>query len=160
MSSVNDILGKWIYMEVIDSMPDVEMVHCDTRDFHIFLSNNTDHTILPKILKSIKGNVEDYMFARSEILGCLAALENASGGNKKWRLLLMKGINGWTKYIRFIRYKDGYIACDRSYKPLTRKQLDADNVLPDRFEDIVKNQKSIPGEFTQLVKDNFWNLVN
>ena len=117
-------------MGVIDSMPDVNSVQCDTRGFHIFLSNVTAdaaNEIIKPLLEAAQSNIEDYMFKRSEILGCLAALENASGGKAKWRILRIIGIPGWLKYIRFIKYKDGYIAYDRNYNPLRRKNLNANN---------------------------------
>lgn len=130
------MINKWIYMEVIDAMPNVDLVQCNTRNFHIFLSNIADESlqeIIKALLDSIEGDVEDYMFARSEILGCLAALENASGGKAKWRILRIIGIPGWLKYINFVRYKDGYIAYDRNYNPLKRKDLDADNAYADNL---------------------------
>lgn len=129
--------NDWIYMEAIDKMPDVNIVHCDTRDFHIFLSQ-TKHVLesheefAERIVNKIKkGKPEDYMFARSEILGCLAALEANSGGKRKWRYLELKDIKGWTKYLRFVKYKDGYIACDREYVPLKRQWLNAENIIHD-----------------------------
>lgn len=134
------MLNTWIYMEAIDSMPDVEMVHCDTRDFHIFLndmSNSVLHIPLTAILDFIGGDVEDYMFARTEILGCLAALECATGGKTKFRVMRFKDTGdqhyGWVKYIRFVKYKDGYIACDRNFVPIRREWLDADNVYADNL---------------------------
>lgn len=121
--------NEWIYMEVLDAMPDINILHCDTRDFHVC---STDGDVnIEQILKQMTSPAEEYMFARTEILGCLSALENASGGKKHWRMLHIKSSQDWLKYIRFVKYKDGYIACDQHYSPLTRQQLDADNVLPE-----------------------------
>ena len=52
------MMNTWIYMEAIDSMPDVEIVHCDTRDFHIFL-NDMNHTALLLPLTDILDSIED-----------------------------------------------------------------------------------------------------
>lgn len=100
-------MKDWKYIDEYDSLPEVDFIHCDTRDFHILCCDG-DRVEKHRAFKGIRhaaeyGTLSDCKFRRDEILGALKTLENNSGGKGSWRMISTKIGSGWLKYVRFIK---------------------------------------------------------
>lgn len=144
MNDYTNYKDDWYYIDVYPSLPPVDNVYCDTRDFHIICHN--DSHINPKLKKALAGATDNNKFNRAEILGCLKALEMGSGGKGHWRYLSFNEgpahDTGWIKYIRFRRLPEevdlvgskepvyvAYTGSDRTeYVLLGRDKLQPENI--------------------------------
>lgn len=102
-------MNNWVYIDSINSMPTVQFVNCDTRDFNIITD---DEPIQEQLEKRDKAAIqtyrnrlrgEDYIFRQDEILGTLKTLEMNTGGPGEWRMITLKNKTAqvWVKYIEF-----------------------------------------------------------
>jgi hypothetical protein len=132
----------------------VQMLHCDTRDFHIIGSNEK-----PKVHEKpdcnyeywrneglnkfnnliYKPNRENYAIKPNEIIPWLLQLCEATGGfDKNWRCINadVKNCGGWNlKYVRFIRNNrqpDEFIVCNSYLMPVHYKE-----VIPNLHKDLL-----------------------
>lgn len=133
------------FSDKITLKEDTQVIHCDTRDFHIISS-----TEKPKICKDAecnyevwrneglrklynllsKTNRENYTIRSEEIIPWLKELCEATGGyDKEWRLLDsdVKDCSNWNlKYIRFIRndkQEDEFIVCNSYLTPIVWREV-------------------------------------
>jgi len=128
--TLEDFQNKgWVYIDEIDSLPDVRSFHCDTRDFHVS-ANDESESLDPndhaapwtgaylKLINSSKCK-EDFLIEKDEIIPLLKRLETWSGGKADWRRLSfdeqLPDKTGWDyKYLRFYKWKaesTKYIVC-------------------------------------------------
>lgn len=105
-------MSNWKYIDEYDSLPDVDFIHCDTRDFHILcVEDNREETL--KNIREVAGyrTLSDCKFTKEEILTTLKSLETRSGGRGEWRYITTKSHPLWLKYIRFVKSEEStYIA--------------------------------------------------
>lgn len=123
----------------------IQILHCDTRDFHIIGSNEK-----PKVYKKVicnyeywhnkglsklydllsKPNRENYAISSNEIVPWLLKLCEATGGfNKDWRYIEanVKNCMDWNlKYVRFVKNdkcKDEFIVCNSYLMPIKYREI-------------------------------------
>lgn len=142
------MFDNWIYMDEYDKLPAADFVHCDTRDFHIICRNKSENyeqiPELDRLIGAAEHGYQGCKFNRSEILGCLKAIEMVDGKHG-WRMLHNKRV-GWLKYIRFAKLSyDVQVGLDREpvylaytesggrYYALSREELDADNFSKTKY---------------------------
>lgn len=140
---------KWTSLQAFSENTDidenVQVLHCDTRDFHIIGSSEK-----PKVYKKAeciyeywrnkglsklynllsKSNRGNYAISSNEIVPWLFKLCEATGGfDKNWRYVdaNVKNCTGWNlKYIRFVKNdkcKDEYIVCNSYLMPIKYKEI-------------------------------------
>lgn len=101
------MVDEWVYIDEYaqKGFSDVDIIHCDTRDFHILCVKSD-----PEYYKEVKSHLQVFSIlcylSRDEILMFLKDLEIQSGGKGKWRFLSTKHHPDWIKYIRFIKVDD------------------------------------------------------
>ena len=119
------MIETWNHISINSIGPNVECIHCDTRDFFIATSSNcptkeTDEDVY-RLLHGGKIN-EKFLIEKAEIFPWLAEMERISGGRNEWRCLNFTHIKtemGWLKYIRFYRYSGSkFVVCDSYGKPI------------------------------------------
>lgn len=138
--------------EIVD---DVQVISCDTRDFHILcgaekpkpykyadcdlaeLMHNKGLSKLHRLFT--KTNREKYTISKGEILGWLRDLCEATGGqDRDWRCVDsdVKDCKGWAlKYIRFIRNdrdRDEFVVCNAYMFPIQHRE-----VIPNLVKDVL-----------------------
>ena len=158
MEPIIDVRDNWVSIKNLSDQvvvrEDTQVIHCDTRDFHIISS-----TEKPKICKDAvcnyeiwrneglkklynllsKTSRENYTIRPEEIIPWLKELCETTGGHDRdWRCLEaeVKNCDGWTlKYIRFIRndkQKDEFIVCNSYMTPIKWKE-----VIPNLRKDVL-----------------------
>lgn len=100
-------MNDWKYIDEYESLPDAEVIHCDTRDFCIMCTDSTPD-YLESIRKGIRksagyGPLDECKFPKSKILKVLKKLEERSGGKGEWRMLSTESHPSWLKYVRFLK---------------------------------------------------------
>ena len=70
----------WITHNKLDIGNDIKCMHCDTRDFHVSLTDQSH---------SHHCSNKDFMFTTEEVKELLAELYEASGGEREWRLYVL-----------------------------------------------------------------------
>ncbi len=150
----NNWLPLFQFSENADIDKNVQVLHCDTRDFHIIGSNEK-----PKVCEKpvcnyeywrneglnkfnnliYKPNRENYAIKPNEIIPWLLQLCEATGGfDKNWRCINsdVKNCEGWNlKYVRFIRndkQPDEFIVCNSYLMPVHYKE-----VIPNLHKDLL-----------------------
>lgn len=136
-------MADWKYIDEYDSLPAESFIHCDTRDFHIICTDSSPYESDKRFRSMINSAPSSAKFNRSEILGCLKALEEASGGKGEWRMLSIG--QGWLKYIRFKKTNEtvdllggpepvyvAYVSFGNQYDLLYRDQLQPERIIKDR----------------------------
>lgn len=126
---------SWKFYKELDITEDVQMIHCDTRDFHCSLvtENHKHHT-----------NNKKFLFTTEEVLVLLDRCFTESGGKKKWRYLHFVdeerrecyGMDWQFKYLRFFRCGDhGWICkpCEE-LKMLEKSFFEGKKAYGDIFE--------------------------
>src|SRR6185503_8425829 len=85
--------------------------HIDTRDFHCYTSSeNNDKDIH---FEKLEKYPHKFFFTGDEVKNTIARLFHESGGENKWRMLMLEGegeviSSGWElKYIRILRTEKG-----------------------------------------------------
>lgn len=124
---------------------DVQVIHCDTRDFYILASQNKPEIVkgadcnwedwhnkgLSRLHKLFtKTNREKYAISRNEILGWLKNLCEETGGYERdWRCLEsdVKDCGCWNlKYVNFVRNdkdRDEFIVCNAYMTPIQYREV-------------------------------------
>lgn len=145
------LFGNWLplfqFSENACLNDDVQILHCDTRGFHIIGSSSSEK---PKVYKKAncnyeywrneglsklynllsKSNRENYAISSNEIVPWLFELCEATGGfDINWRCVNanVKNCTCWNlKYIRFVKNdkcKDEYIVCNSHLMPIKYKEV-------------------------------------
>lgn len=138
--------NKWLPLKNIKDIGEtINTIHCDTRDFHVLLSQDK-----PEIYKKAecgyeqahneglqrlyrlfkKTNRADYVISSSEIKQWLTELcEKTGGQDKDWRSIFadVDFCRNWEiKYIRFVRNLkclDEFIVCNAYLMPVKWKEI-------------------------------------
>ncbi|MBR4625967.1 MAG: hypothetical protein IKO56_10590 [Alphaproteobacteria bacterium] len=141
----NNWLPLFQFSENADIDEKVQVLHCDTRDFHIIGSDENPKVYekpdcnyeywrnegLSKLYNLLsKSNRENYAISSNEIIPWLFKLCEATGGfDKNWRYVdaNVKNCTSWNlKYIRFVKNdkcKDEYIVCNSYLMPIKYKEI-------------------------------------
>ena len=96
----------WEYIDTYTSLPDTDLIICDTRDFHILCADSDG--VSKSTINTLHAQKSDnVLYRRDEILGYLKSLELASnyeGQRTEWRFLLFNEPKDvWFKYLRFLK---------------------------------------------------------
>lgn len=113
------IFNDWVYIDDVVVTEEAQSIHCDTRSFHVFTTDENPEygllTFIDGIVKKPKV-YENCIFKNWEdIKEYLKTLELVSGGKGNWRFLMFnypkpssKYLKGWHKYFRFVKVDDGW----------------------------------------------------
>ena len=127
-------MSNWIYIDDIEVTDKVNTIHCDTRDFHCSVREDSidlrdaRHPEITKVLHKDK-----HLIHQGGIKGFLKGLETITGGKGSWRMMNFRGIKtgcGWFKYIRAYRVKgDYFVVCDGDNIPVDRSLMTEENLI-------------------------------
>lgn len=132
---------SWKMLEECVVDDSINIIHCDTRDFHCIV-----HT---EPLNTKDGNHREisrqfhnygYQIKADEIVDWLKGLREISGGGKViWRQLRFNKVedDNWLKYIRMYRNpkdKDYFIVCNSHSKPILWKLCTEENIIRPFYE--------------------------
>lgn len=116
----------WEHIDKFDWSKDYPFIHCDTRDFHLIGSDVGESKIPVRHNKFTKAEIKEY----------LSAMEQATGGRGKWRMISFVHHGGWWKYLRFKNVgPDTYLGyCEQGKPlPLNRNRCTPENVKKDHY---------------------------
>jgi hypothetical protein len=125
---------RWKHIGTFDITDDINVIHCDTRDFHCICETEPLDTKDGKHRDITRRYYnKDYQIKADKIIDWLKGLETMSGGENKWRMLCFDnvGCKGWLKYIRMYRNpknKDYFVVCNSYSVPITWEQCTEDNL--------------------------------
>lgn len=111
---------EWIPFKEIDwNDKNNNVFSIDTRDFHAgYRFEKKRHKDISTLSK-----YPNFFHTEYEIKTLIERYYNESGGEKKWRMFSLKGIENWgMKYIRIWRDELGFIVCDKDNRAF-RKDL-------------------------------------
>lgn len=120
----------WLPLEEIVFDNTIEVIHCDTRDFHCNVLYEQETRI--KL-------TEGYLFTIEQVRDILIKLKSDSGGECSWRMLLFqnnkKDISGWDwKYIRVWKtVLGGYGISPRSQTQFVKKNFFKHHVIDKEY---------------------------
>ncbi len=122
-------MSDWkFYAEVSFSDTKIKQYNVDTRDFHCACHDPKDlkkEIDLKKVLKE----PDRFVHSPEEIFDLLTRLFTESGGNKRWRMLILDGegsfrTENWAfKYIRIHRIEQGLIVCNNQHFVMSKSML-------------------------------------
>lgn len=128
---------EWKYIGTFDITDDVNVIHCDTRDFHCICHTAPLDTKDGKHREITKRYYNKaYQIKADKIIDWLKCLESMSGGESKWRMLCFDNVSckGWLKYIRMYRNpkdRDYFVVCNSYNTPITWEQCTEENLHKD-----------------------------
>jgi hypothetical protein len=126
-------LNAWIpYKEINFADETIHQYHVDTRDFGCltktdFYPDNVDEKQgerpFPDIHTLLKYRGR-FFYTAEDVVTLLDRLFTESGGEKKWRNLVLEGDNSWRlKYIRIYRTKWGLIICNSDNRAMNKAAM-------------------------------------
>lgn len=130
-------MDNWISIEQIVISGDINIIHCDTRDFHCLMREDFVDTSDGKNRQiSRVFYKKEYQMPESEVKEFLLNLKNISGGDAGWRMLSFNGVDDgdWLKYIRLYRNPKNlnmFIVCNKDAKPILWQNCTAENLIED-----------------------------
>lgn len=112
---------EWIpFQELEWDDPKYNVFSIDTRDFHACYRWEEKPR---KDLSTLK-KYPDFFHTEEEVKALIERYYNESGGQKKWRMFALKGIENWGfKYIRIWRTELGFIVCDSENRAFRKTEL-------------------------------------
>lgn len=124
----------WINLSDLDVTENVNIIHCDTRDFHCSIIGDYIDTKDGKNRQISRVFYKpDYQIPATDIKDWLLGLRKMSGGYAGWRMLNFIGVDcdGWLKYIRLYRNpknKKMFIVCNRDSEPILWRNCTEENL--------------------------------
>lgn len=127
-------MKAWIPFKQVDFTDQtIRQYHVDTRDFCVLCNeeeypektkNDRDYKPLPDlhVLLKYRGR---FFYSDQEVLDLITRLFTESGGEKKWRHLVLEGDGSWRlKYIRIYRTKHGNIVCNNDNYAMSKNSME------------------------------------
>lgn len=129
-------MENWEHIDNFEITDDINIIHCDTRDFHCLCYSDELDTKDGKHREITKRFYDKkYQIKVDEIIPWLKNLETMSGGVKQWRHLCFdNSFYGWLKYIRMYKNpknKNYFIVCNGENIPIIWRQCTEENLLKD-----------------------------
>lgn len=126
---------EWRYIDDITSLDGINILHCDTRDFHCALhstyidTKDAKNRAISRVFHNFTYQLKD-----NELLRWLKEIETMSGGKGEWRLLDFNKVHcdGWLKYIRCYRNPKNpeyFIICNGESIPIVWGLCDEEHLI-------------------------------
>ena len=138
-------MGNWVPIADIDLTDKIyEVMSCDTRDFHMICHEKSDTDFIETLIKQIPGDrFDEYSIRVCEIIswlnGIKEVIESHNHGTTKFFVLKfrvpdnVRHFQRWTKYIRFVHWKDGkyiiYTTLGDDKFPLSKMIVNKENII-------------------------------
>jgi hypothetical protein len=116
------------YTEIDFSDKNYYKFNIDTRDFHCGCQTLEDFVEPLKVFEALKKNPNKFVLSKDELLLTIDRLYNESGGKGRWRYLMLdspctRNGNWRLKYLRIVRFEDGFIICNSDNYALSKEVL-------------------------------------
>jgi hypothetical protein len=116
------------YTEIDFSDKNYYKFNIDTRDFHCGCQTLEDIDEPLKVFEALKKNPNKFVLSKDELLLTIDRLYNESGGKGRWRYLMLdspctRNGNWRLKYLRIVRFEDGFIICNSDNYALSKEVL-------------------------------------